>query len=194
VSRIGKNPIVIPNGVSIDLINEDNKVRVKVKGSLGELSYLLIDGITVNIEDNILKVTRADDTKEQKAYHGLSRALIQNMVVGVSNGYEKILEIIGTGYTAERVGPWLKLLLGYSHEILLMVPGDLQVETEIVPRAKSGKLNVQSIIKVKGISKEDVGKFSAEVRRCRPPENYKGKGIRYQNEVVKIKAGKSGAK
>ncbi len=194
MSRIGRNPVVIPNGVSIDKINEEDRVKVVVKGGLGELSYKLLDGITISVEDTLLKVQRKDDSKEQKAYHGLTRALIQNMVTGVNSGFEKVLEIVGTGYTAERVGPWLKLILGYSHEILMTVPDDLAVETETVPRAKAGRSNVQTIIKVKGISKEDVGKFSAEIRKCRPPENYKGKGIRYQNEIVKIKAGKSGAK
>ena len=194
MSRIGRKTITIPQGVSIETIQENDQLLVKVKGVLGELSYQLLDGITIEIEDGILTVNRRDDSKEQRAYHGLSRALIFNMVEGVSKGYEKVLEVIGTGYNAERIGPWLKLTLGYSHDILMEVPENLTVETEVVPRGKGGRAAVQARVKVKGIFKEDVGKFSAEIRRCRPPENYKGKGIRLQGEFVQIKAGKAGAK
>ena len=194
MSRIGKNPITIPPNVSIETETKDNVLVLKVKGKLGELHYSLNEGINIEQEDNQLRVIRKDESREQKALHGLSRALIFNMIEGVSNGYQKILEIIGTGYNAERVGPWLKLALGYSHDILIEVPEDLTVETEPVPRGKGGKTSVQSLVKVRGISKEDVGKFAAEIRRCRPPENYKGKGIRYQGEYVRIKAGKAGAK
>ncbi len=194
MSRIGKNPITIPEGVTIETLAKDNSSIIKVKGKLGELQYKLNSGINLEQEDSTLKITRKDDSKEQRSLHGLTRALISNMVEGVSKGYEKILEVIGTGYSAERVGPWLKLVLGYSHDILIEVPDHLTVETEAVPRSKGGRSNIQSLVKVKGISKEDVGKFSAEVRHCRPPENYKGKGIRYQGEYVRIKAGKAGAK
>lgn len=194
MSRIGRNPITIPEQVSIDMVTKDNLSVIKVKGKLGELHYTLNKGINIEKEEGELKVLRSNDSKEQRALHGLSRALIFNMIEGVSKGYERILEVIGTGYSAERVGPWLKLVLGYSHDILIEVPEDLTVETEAVPRSRTGRSNVQSLIKVKGISKEDVGKFSAEIRRCRPPENYKGKGIRYQGEYVRIKAGKAGAK
>ena len=194
MSRIGKNPITIPPNVSIETETKDNVLVLKVKGKLGELHYSLNEGINIEQEDNQLRVIRKDESREQKALHGLSRVLIFNMIEGVSNGYQKILEIIGTGYNAERVGPWLKLALGYSHDILIEVPEDLTVETEPVPRGKGGKTSVQSLVKVRGISKEDVGKFAAEIRRCRPPENYKGKGIRYQGEYVRIKAGKAGAK
>ncbi|MBW6516808.1 MAG: 50S ribosomal protein L6 [Candidatus Cloacimonetes bacterium] len=194
MSRIGKNPIAIPQDVTIATKKKNELLILTVKGKLGELNYTLNKGITVVQEDNNLKILRSDDSRDQKALHGLSRALIFNMIEGVNNGYEKILEVIGTGYSADRVGPWLKLILGYSHDILIEVPEDLTVETESVPRGKGGRTGVQFLIKVKGISKEDVGKFAAEVRRCRPPENYKGKGIRYQGEYVRIKAGKAGAK
>lgn len=194
MSRIGKNPIPIPKDVVIDTKTENQKSIVSIKGKLGELSYVLNKGIELKSEDNQLFVLRSDDSKEQRSLHGLTRALIFNMVEGVSKGYEKVLEVVGTGYSAERIGSWLKLVLGYSHDVLIEVPDSLTVEAEAVPRARGGKSNVQSLVKIKGISKEDVGKFSAEVRRCRPPENYKGKGIRYQGEYVRIKAGKAGAK
>jgi large subunit ribosomal protein L6 len=194
VSRIGKNPITIPEGVNIETMAKDDSFIIKVKGKLGELQYKLNNGINREQEDNTLKIIRSDDSKEQRSLHGLTRALIFNMVEGVSKGYEKVLEVIGTGYSAERVGPWLKLVLGYSHDILIEIPDNLTVEAEAVPRSRGGRSNVQSLIKVKGISKEDVGKLSAEIRHCRPPENYKGKGIRYQGEYVRIKAGKAGAK
>ncbi len=194
MSRIGKYPITIPKDVAIEIRKENETAVVKVKGKLGELSYTLNKGINLEQEDSLLKVLRRDDSKEQRSLHGLTRALIHNMVVGVNEGYEKVLELVGTGYTSEVAGPWLKLVLGYSHDILIEVPENLTVETEVVPRARGGRSNIQSRIKVKGISKEDVGKFSAEIRRCRPPENYKGKGIRFQGEFVRIKAGKAGAK
>lgn len=195
MSRIGKFPIPLPDDVNINIETKDMQTVFSVKGKLGELSYTLNKGITLEkIEDNVLLVKRTDETKEQKSLHGLTRALLFNMVEGVSKGYEKNLEVVGTGYNAEVKGLWLKLVLGYSHDILIEIPEHLTVEAEPVPRGKGGKTNTQSIIRVKGISKEDVGKFAAEIRRCRPPENYKGKGIRYQGEFVKIKAGKTGAK
>jgi len=189
MSRIGRAPIKLD---SVDLKVQDGVV--KVKGSLGELSYTLMPGIAVNVEDNVAHVTRADDTKSQKALHGLSRALIQNMVTGVREGYLKTLHVIGTGYSAERIGPWLKLSLGYSHDIVLEIPSGVTVETEAVPRSKGTRSDLQSIIRIKGIDKQVVGHFSAEVRSCRPPDNYKGKGVRYHDEYVVIKAGKAGSK
>jgi large subunit ribosomal protein L6 len=129
-----------------------------------------------------------------RAFHGLSRALIQNMVTGVSAGFEKRLHIIGTGYSSERIGPWIKLSLGYSHDVMLQIPAGITVETEAVPRSKGSKADLQSIIKVRGIDRHLVGQFSAEIRAVRPPENYKGKGVRYHDETVVIKAGKAGSK
>jgi len=187
MSRIGRMHITIPAGVTVE--QKDRKVIVK--GSKGTLEYALHDVIQVKQEGTELVVSRDNDEKRSRALHGLTRALIQNMVTGVSAGYEKVLNIIGTGYSSDRIGPWLKLTVGYSHEILLQVPKNLEVTTEAVPRGKGGKLNVQSIIRIRGFHKEDVGKFAAEVRRVRPPENYKGKGIRYENEFVRIKAGKT---
>jgi len=190
MSRIGRKHITIPAGVTVE--QKDRKVIVK--GSKGTVDYVLQDKIDIKIENGEIVVTRENDEGKVRALHGLTRALIQNMVTGVSAGYEKVLNIIGTGYSSDRVGPWLKLTVGYSHDVLIQVPKGIEVTTEVVPRGKGGKLNVQSIIRVKGFHKEDVGKFAAEIRGVRPPENYKGKGIRYENEFVRIKAGKSGSK
>jgi large subunit ribosomal protein L6 len=190
MSRIGKKHIVIPAGVTV----EEKDRKVIVKGTKGTLDYTLKDGINVEIKGGEVVVTRENDEKQIRALHGLTRALIQNMVTGVSAGFEKELHIIGTGYTSDRVGPWLKITVGYSHDVLLSIPKGIEVTTEVVPRGKGGKLNVQSIVRIKGFHKEDVGKFAAEVRKVRPPENYKGKGIRYADEFVKIKAGKTGSK
>ncbi|MCF7919727.1 MAG: 50S ribosomal protein L6 [Candidatus Cloacimonetes bacterium] len=190
MSRIGKTPIKLPAGVKITL---DGR-KIKATGKLGELEYVMCDGISFEEKDGILYFERRDDSREQKAYHGLTRALVNNMVIGVSEGFEKTLQVIGTGYSAERIGPWVKLILGYSHEILMEVPENLDVNAQVIPRREQGKLGVQAVITVKGIHKEDVGKFAAEIRNCRPPENYKGKGIRYLNEWVLIKPGKSGTK
>jgi len=190
MSRIGKKHIVIPAGVTVT--QTDGKIVVK--GKKGTLDYTLKENINVEITGAEVIVTRTDEDRKVKALHGLTRVLIQNMVTGVSDGFEKVLHIIGTGYSSDRVGPWLKITVGYSHDVLLQVPQGIEVTTEAVPRGKGGKLNVQSIVRVKGFDKEDVGKFAAEVRRIRPPENYKGKGIRYENEFVRIKAGKSGSK
>ena len=190
MSRIGKKHIVIPAGVMV----EQTDRKITVKGSKGTLEYILQNKINVEIQATEIIVTRENDEPKVRSLHGLTRALVQNMVTGVSDGFEKVLHIIGTGYTSDRIGPWLKVAVGYSHDVLLQVPKNLEVTTEVVPRGKGGKLNVQSIIRIKGFHKEDVGKFAAEVRRIRPPENYKGKGIRYENEIVKIKAGKSGSK
>ena len=190
MSRIGRAPIKLQPGTQVDVA--DNKITVK--GKLGELNWSLLPGITVEVEENLLKVKRADDSKSQRAFHGLSRALIQNMITGVTEGFQKILHIYGTGYSAEVVGPWLKLTLGFSHDILLQIPEGLEVTTEAVPRSKGMRSDFQSIITIKGIDKQLVGEFAAEVSGCRPPENYKGKGIRYFDEYVIIKAGKAGTK
>ena len=190
MSRIGRKIITIPKGVTVEEINR----KVTVKGSKGNLEYDLQDKINVEINTAEIKVTRENDEPKVRSLHGLTRALIQNMVTGVSDGFEKVLHIIGTGYSSDRIGPWLKIAVGYSHDVLLKVPKGIEVTTEAVPRGKGGKLGVQSIVRIKGHHKEDVGKFAAEVRKVRPPEPYKGKGIRYENEFIKIKAGKSGSK
>lgn len=190
MSRIGKAPIKFDANTKVNV--KDN--QISVKGKLGELSYNLMPGISVELEDGVLHVKRSDESKSQRAIHGLTRALLQNMVTGVTEGYQKTLNIIGTGYSAERVGPWLKLALGYSHDIVMQIPEGLTVEAEAVPRSKNTRSDLQSIIRIKGIDKQLVGHFAAEVRSCRPPENYKGKGVRYEDEHVTIKAGKAGTK
>ncbi|OQX71164.1 MAG: 50S ribosomal protein L6 [Candidatus Cloacimonas sp. 4484_275] len=183
MSRIGKTPVKLPEGVKAEI----NKNKITISGKLGKLEYNLLDGISVREENGLLFVSRSDDTKEQKSFHGLTRALINNMVIGVSKGYEKVLQVIGTGYTAETVGPWLKLNVGYSHEILLEIPEGIKVEAQAIPRREQGPLQVQAVIKVSGIDKEKVGQFAAEIRHCRPPApNLKGKGIRWEGERVRI--------
>lgn len=190
MSRIGKAPIKLSSGTDVKI----NENVISVKGKLGELSYTLMPGITIEMEEGTVHVKRSDDSKGQRALHGLTRALLQNMVSGVSEGFQKTLHIFGTGYSSEVLGPWLKLALGYSHDILLQIPAGLQVTAEAVPRSKGTRSDFTSIITIKGIDKQLVGQFAAEVRGCRPPENYKGKGVRYHDEHVTIKAGKAGSK
>lgn len=190
MSRVGRTPVKLPDGVKFNLKNNS----VIITGPKGELDYNLQHGIKVEEKDGELIVSRKDDSRPQKALHGLTRSLVNNMVLGVTEGFTKELQIIGTGYSAERVGPWLKLALGFAHDILMEVPEHLNVDAQIIPRREQGPLGVQAVIKVSGISKEDVGKFAAEIKRCRPPLNYAtGKGIRYKGEYVRIKPGKAGA-
>ena len=190
MSRIGKTPVPVPEGIKVEI--KDNIITVSSKN--GELNYKFNDGITIKQEENILILGRRDDSKEQKSFHGLTRSLVNNMIIGLSDGYSKELQIIGTGYSAEVLGQWLKLNVGFSHDILIEIPENLKVEAELVPRREQGALGVQANIKVSGIHKEDIGKFAAEIRKCRPPLNYAtGKGIRYKGEYVRIKPGKTAA-
>ena len=190
MSRIGKTPVPVPEGIKVEI--KDNIITVSSNN--GELKFKFQDGITIKQEANELILERRDDSKGQKSFHGLTRALVNNMVIGLSEGYSKELQIIGTGYSAEVMGPWLKLSVGYSHDILIQIPENLKVEAELVPRREQGPLGVQANVKVSGIQKEDVGKFAAEIRKCRPPLNYAtGKGIRYKGEYVRIKPGKTAA-
>jgi len=183
VSRIGKTPIKILNGVKATISDQ----KITVVGNKGTLDYLINSGIEVKETDGKLIVTRRDDSREQTSLHGLTRALINNMIIGVKEGYGRVLQVIGTGYSAEVIGPWVKLNVGFSHGILLEIPEGIQVEAKTIPRREQGKLGVQAVITVKGIHKEDVGKFAAEIRRCRPPApNFKGKGIRWEGEHVRI--------
>jgi len=176
MSRIGKQPIEIPAGVTADVKSN----LVTVKGPKGQLSHSVNEGIEVKVEDNALLVTRSDDSKSQRALHGLTRSLISNMVIGCSVGYSKILEIQGVGYSVELRGEKLFFALGYSHQILMDAPDGISFEV--------GKGN---IITVSGIDKQKVGAVAAKIRSLRPPEPYKGKGVRYQNEIVRRKAGKA---
>ncbi|MCL1471303.1 50S ribosomal protein L6 [Argonema antarcticum] len=179
MSRIGKRPISIPNKVSVTI---DNRA-VAVKGPKGELSRVLPDGIIVEQEGEILKVLRRDESRTIRQLHGLSRTLVANMVDGVSQGFQKRLEIQGVGYRAKMDGRNLILIVGYSHEVKIEPPPGIQMAVE-------GNVNVT----VSGIDKEVVGNTAAKIRAVRPPEVYKGKGIRYAGEVVRRKAGKAGKK
>jgi large subunit ribosomal protein L6 len=180
MSRIGRLPVDLPAGVTVT-VAEDNVV--KVKGPKGELQESINPDIKINIENNVLTVTRPSDEKKHKALHGLSRALIANMVNGVTKGYEKTLEIVGVGYKAQKTGTKIVLSMGFSHPVEMEEPNGITFD---VPTPTS--------IVVKGISKQVVGEIAAEIRGVRPPEPYKGKGIRYKNEIVRRKVGKTGMK
>jgi len=177
MSRIGRLPITIPSGVKVDI----KDTRVTVKGPKGEISQTFLPEIGIKLEDNKLVVTRQSDEKEHRALHGLTRALLNNMVEGVTRGWEKSLEIVGVGFRAEKVGEKLILRVGFSHPV------------EVTPLpGVTLSLDGPSRIKVSGVNKETVGEMAAKIRAIRPPDAYKGKGIRYVGEVVRIKPGKAG--
>lgn len=178
MSRIGKKPIPLPAGVTV---TQDGNV-VKVKGAKGELSEKIHKNMEIIIDGGEVRVNRPNDEKENRALHGLSRSLIANMVQGVSEGFEKKLEVVGVGYRAALQGKKLVLNVGYSHPVEMDAPGGIEFD---VPSPNS--------IIVKGISKQVVGETAAKIRETRKPEPYKGKGIRYENEYVRRKAGKTGA-
>ena len=180
MSRIGKKPVVIPAGVSVD-IAENNVVTVK--GPKGTLTYGFHPDMILKLEGNVLSVERPSDEHEHKSLHGLTRTLLNNMVEGVEKGYSKELEVNGVGYRAEKKGNQLVMRLGFSHEVFVdEIPG-ITVE---VPSPNK--------IIIHGIDKQVVGQFAAEVRGKRPPEPYKGKGIKYTTEVIRRKVGKTGGK
>ena len=179
MSRIGKMPIAIPAGVTVD-IAENNKVTVK--GPKGELVRQLAPEMEITIEGAELTVKRPNDLKRNRALHGLTRTLIHNMVVGVTEGYKKTLEVNGVGYRASKQGKKLVLNLGYSHPVEIEDPEGLSTEVQ------------DNKIIVSGIDKEKVGQFAAEIREKRAPEPYKGKGIKYDYEVIRRKVGKTGKK
>ena len=181
MSRIGRLPIDIPAGVEVK-IEEGNKVTVK--GPKGTLEKCLPVEMTIKQEDNQVVVTRPNDLKKMKSLHGLTRSLIANMITGVSEGYEKKLEINGVGYRAQKNGKTLVLSLGYSHPVEMVDPEGLE---SVVDTANNK-------ITVKGIDKEKVGQYAAEIRAKRSPEPYKGKGIKYDTEVIRRKVGKTGKK
>jgi len=180
MSRIGRAPITVPAGVEVT-VSENN--HITVKGPKGTLERDLVPQMKINIEAGVITVSRPDDSKENRSLHGLTRTLVDNMVVGVTNGFEKKLEINGVGYRAVKEGKNLNLHIGYSHVITMSENDDIQID---VPDANH--------IIIKGIDKQKVGQFAAEVRGKRPPEPYKGKGIKYDYEVVRRKEGKTGAK
>ncbi len=179
MSRIGKMPIAIPAGVTVD-IAENNKVTVK--GPKGELSRQLAPEMEITLDGAVLTVKRPNDLKRNRALHGLTRTLIHNMVIGVTEGYKKTLEVNGVGYRASKQGKKLVLNLGYSHPVEIEDPEGLSTEVQ------------DNKIIVSGIDKEKVGQFAAEIREKRAPEPYKGKGIKYDYEVIRRKVGKTGKK
>ncbi len=180
MSRIGRMPIAVPAGVTVE-IAENNVVTVK--GPKGTLTRTLAPEMDIKLEGAEIVVTRPNDLKRMKSLHGLTRTLINNMVVGVTNGYEKKLEVNGVGYRAAKAGKKLTLSLGYSHPVEMEDPEGIESVVE-----------GQNIIIVKGIDKERVGQYAAEIRDKRRPEPYKGKGIKYADEVIRRKVGKTGKK
>ena len=180
MSRIGKMPIAIPAGVTVD-IAENNKVTVK--GPKGTLERVLPSEMEIKLDGAVLTVSRPNDLKRMKSLHGLTRTLLHNMVVGVTDGFKKNLEINGVGYRAQKSGKTLTLFLGYSHPIEMIDPGGVE-----------STLDGQNKITVSGIDKEKVGQYAAEIRSKRAPEPYKGKGIKYADEHIRRKAGKAGKK
>ena len=179
MSRIGKLPVVIPQGVTVE-IKDGN--TVSVKGPKGTLERTFAPAMGIELKENEIIVTRPDDRKENKSLHGLTRALINNMVVGVHTGFTKVLEVNGVGYKAQKQGNKLVLSLGYSHPVEMVDPEGLESAVD------------GNKITVSGISKEKVGQYAAEIRGKRPPEPYKGKGIKYSDEIIRRKVGKTGKK
>ena len=180
MSRIGKNPVSISQGVDVNI--KDNVVTVK--GKLGELSQKISEGITLKIEDDQIVLDRASESKDHKAQHGLMRALVNNMVEGVSKGFTKELQLVGVGYRASNQGQKLELALGFSHNIVLQLAPEVTVETV----SEKGK---DPIIKLTSYDKQLVGQVAAKIRSFRAPEPYKGKGVKFVGEVLRRKAGKS---
>src|SRR5213076_2961580 len=184
MSRIGRAPIPVPPKVQVTWTDEN---LVTVKGPKGELSYQVDPALTLKLEEGTLEVTRPSDSKEYKAKHGLYRTLINNMVVGVTNGYTKQLEIHGVGYRAAKMGNNLIIQVGYSHPVEVQPPPGISFTVDGVdPATKATKVSVL------GIDKQLVGEVAANIRRIRKPEPYKGKGIRYTGEAIRRKAGKAG--
>jgi len=183
MSRIGKLPIEIPAGVTITVNNSE----VTVKGPKGELKQVVNPIITVQVEDGVCHVTRSDEEKESRAMHGLYRSLIHNMVIGVSEGYKKTLELVGVGYRASNNGQVLELALGYTHNIFLGLPEEIKVQTV-------AERNQNPLIVFESIDKQLIGQVCAKIRSFRKPEPYKGKGVKFKGEVIRRKAGKTAGK
>ncbi|NDV95052.1 50S ribosomal protein L6 [Dysgonomonas sp. 521] len=184
MSRIGKLPINLPAGVTVT-VGKDNKVTVK--GPKGELSQEVNTDIKVSIEDGVLSVTRPSDEKAHRSLHGLYRSLLNNMIVGVSEGYRKELELVGVGYRASNAGQLLELSLGFTHNIHMMLPPEVKLETK-------SERNKNPLIILESCDKQLIGQICAKIRSFRKPEPYKGKGIRFVGEVVRRKSGKAAGK
>lgn len=179
MSRIGRMPVPIPSGATVALAGR----QVEVKGPKGRLLVPLPDGISLEIAEGEARLSRRDESKPQKSLHGLTRALVANAVTGVTQGFAKKLEIQGVGYRAEVKGKELKLALGYSHPVIYPIPEGIEIKVE---------RNTQ--LEVSGFDRQQVGQVAAEIRSLRKPDPYKGKGVRYAGEHIRIKAGKSGVK
>lgn len=184
MSRIGKMPITLPKGVEVKI--NDNNV-VSVKGPKGQLSQQVDPDIKVSLEDGVISITRPTDQKRHRSLHGLYRALINNMVVGVSNGFVKDLEVVGVGYRAANTGQLLELTLGYSHPVMFYIPEEVKVSTS----QEKGK---NPMIKLESADKELIGQIAAKIKSFRKSEPYKGKGIKFEGEILRRKAGKAAAK
>jgi len=179
MSRIGRKPVPVPKGVDVTLAGS----TVTVKGPKGTLTRTFHPTMGIALENGVLTVTRPSDERQSRALHGLTRALLANMVIGVTEGYRKQLELHGVGYKAEANPKGVKLVVGLSHTVEFPAPAGVQISVDN-----------NTLVKIEGIDKELVGQVAAEIRKVRPPEPYKGKGIRYQGEQVRRKAGKAGAK
>ncbi len=178
MSRIGRMPVVLPSGVEVEIDGS----RVRVKGPKGEMERVFHGDIQISKEEGVINVTRPSDQRSHRSLHGMTRALINNMVVGVSTGFEKVLEVNGVGYRAEMNGNNLVLHVGYSHPVVIEPPDGISFEVDARTRQ----------VKVKGYDKAEVGQVAADIRKVRPPEPYKGKGIKYLEEKIRRKAGKAG--
>ena len=179
MSRIGRKSIPVPAGVDVTITGQ----TVRVKGPKGELSHVVAEPITVEHTDGELHVNRPNDERRAKELHGLSRTLVANMIVGVTEGYKKTLEINGTGYRVTQKGADLEFALGFSHPVLVPAPAGITFQVER-----------PTLFHISGIDKQQVGEVAANIRKIRPPEPYKGKGVKYQGEVIRRKAGKAGKK
>jgi len=184
MSRIGKSPINVPAGVDVSISNDN---IVTVKGKLGELTQKIDDAITISYNEGVIEFTRPSDAPDHRSLHGLSRALVQNMVVGVSEGYTTEQELVGVGYRANASGQKLELALGYSHPIVFELPKEIKVTTT----SEKGKA---PIVKLESHDKQLIGQVAAKIRSLRKPEPYKGKGIKFKGEVLRRKAGKAAKK
>jgi large subunit ribosomal protein L6 len=183
MSRIGKAPIEVPNGVTLSVEGR----TVKVKGPKGELQETVHEDISMDFQDNVLTFSRPSDMKNHRAMHGLYRSLVQNMIVGVTEGYSITLELVGVGYRASSQGQTLTLALGYSHPIVIELPKEIQLEAD----TKKGQ---NPYVKLSSHDKQLVGMVASKIRSLRKPEPYKGKGVRYQGEQIRRKAGKTASK